>query len=168
MKYLLEAKIHKEITEYEGKIFFGMSGKQIICVMVSLVIVIPLFFLLQESLGIEITGYICILVALPIMAFGFFKYKGRSFTDIIKLMRNYYFTNQKKCCVNIVNTDYIIQNEVNNDKRKKSNKRARAECTECQYRYTAGDRKQLRKKRKAIRNDLTAFKKEFILQQKAK
>ena len=55
---MLEAKIHKEITEYEGKIFFGLSGKQIICILICFAVVIPIFFLLYQQIGVEITGYI--------------------------------------------------------------------------------------------------------------
>ena len=162
---MLEAKIHKEITEYEGKIFFGMSGKQIISIMVALAIVIPLFFLLQSHVGVEITGYICILSAAPPLAFGFFKYKGRSFTEIIKLVIGFYFTKQKKLCVNICNTDYIIKNEViKNNGKKHKQKYKKNECTELYTSTTT--RKQHKKRRAEIRNNLTAFKKELVLQQK--
>lgn len=168
---MLEAKIHKEITEYEGKIFFGMTGKQIICVLIAFAIVIPLFFLLYGSLGVELTGYICIAVAAPIMAIGFFKWKGTSFTDLVRLMFNFYFKNQKLRCVNITNVDYLeLEKEVKTDgkRRNRNNRKAnpRYEYIYTTFRYTAGNKKQLKAKQKELREYFAAYKKEFVLQPK--
>lgn len=156
VKLMLEAKIHKEITEYEGKIFFGMTGKQIICVLIAFAIVIPLFFLIYNSVGVEAAGYICIIVAAPIMAVGFFKWKGTGFTDLIKLMYNFYFKNKKLCCVNIINVDYIDRKENDNGKyNRKIN--PRYEYIETAVRYEYGSKKQLKEKRKQLRKYIATF-----------
>lgn len=163
---MLEAKIHKEITEYEGKIFFGMTGKQIICVLTACVINIPLFFLLYKSLGVEITGYICIIVAAPIIAIGFFKYKGVSFTTLVRRIFRFYIKNQKLHCVNIIATDYLSKGVQENEKRNKNSRKTDPgyEYIETKYRNVAGEKKQLQQKRKEIRDYFTAFKKESVLQ----
>lgn len=166
VKIMLEAKIHKEITEYEGKIFFGMTGKQIVCVLIAFAIVIPLFFLLYEKIGVEITGYICIAVALPIMAIGFFKYKGTSFTDLVKLLFNFYIKNSKLTCINIVATDYF-EKEVKTDgkrNRSRNDRKTNPRNEYTAYSYTVGTRKQLKEKRKEIREQLAAYKKKSVLQ----
>mgnify|MGYP000244300139 CR=1 FL=1 len=139
---MLEAKIHKEITEYEGKIFFGLSGKQIICILICFAVVIPIFFLLYQQIGVEITGYICLFTAAPIVAFGFFKYKGRSFGELLKLMINFYGKKQRRYCVNICNTDYYIKEDIDFERKRKNRKiKSGDECVESRLEYGSKNRR---------------------------
>lgn len=163
---MLEAKIHKEITEYEGKIFFGMTGKQIICVLIAAAIDIPMFFLLYKNLGVEVTGYLCIFIPLPILAIGFFKYRGMSIITLLKLAINFYFKGGKLSCVNNIATDYLEGVNDNADRRVRKNRKTH-KGTECEcFGYTAGNRRQLRRKHKEVRKYLATYKKEYVLQQK--
>ena len=150
---MLEAKIHKEITEFEGKIFFGMTGKQIICVLIACAVVIPIFFLLSGSIGVELTGYICIIIAAPIMAVGFLKIKGRTFTEIVKMYFNFYLKNAKLKYVSNCDVDYLKKEVNSNGKGKRNNRKVKPgdECTETRLRYVAGTKKQLKAKRKENR-----------------
>lgn len=164
---MLETKVHKEITEYDGKIMFGMTGRQIICVLIAIAIDIPLFFLLYKKIGIETTGYICFFVAIPVLAVGFLKYKGTPIPELVKLLINYYKNNSKLRCVNDIATDYIVKG-VNDsaDRRVRNNRKtARKLEYEC-FCYTAGNKTQLRAKRKENRKQLAAYKKQYVLQQK--
>lgn len=163
---MLEAKIHKEITEFEGKIFFGMTGKQIICVLIAFAIVIPLFFFLYGSLGVEITGYICIVVAAPIMAVGFFKYRGRTFTELLKIIIKFYFKNSKLKYISVCDLDYLEKDvTIKNGKRSRNNRKIVPgyECDGDTFR-SPRKRKEIRKKREEIRQYIAAHQKQYVLQ----
>ncbi|GHU82584.1 hypothetical protein AGMMS50284_4690 [Clostridia bacterium] len=160
---MLEAKIHKEITEFEGKLISGLTGKQVICVVISVGISCALFFSLYKKLGIENTGTICMLAPLPILAFGFFKFRGFSFKDLIKILFNYYSKPQRKIYTQDTISNYY--EEVEKIEHKRTNK---CECaTDTRYCFYAGGKKQLNSKRKSIRKHIAAYKKKYVFIKKA-
>lgn len=163
---MLEAKVHKEITEYKGKILFGLTLKQLGLVIAALAVDIPLFLLTYKNIGVEVAGYICMAVAIP---FGLLcvDIKGMSFTKYFKLMYNYMFKNGNLKCVNTVATDYLEKGVSANVKsRNRNNRKVNPRYEYQSFCYRANTPKQLRTKRKEIRKYLATYKKEYVLQQK--
>ena len=79
----MEIKINREVRNYKESIFFGMSFRQFICVIISCGLAVLAYFSFREKLGLEITSCICIASALPFILVGFIKYNGMNFEDVI-------------------------------------------------------------------------------------
>lgn len=83
---MIEIKIPKEITDYKEKFLFGLTVRQLVSAVVALAICVPLFILGKDYLGEDIVGWIIILVAIPVFAFGFFKYDGMPFEKFLAIL----------------------------------------------------------------------------------
>ena len=83
---MIEIKIPKEITDYKEKFLFGLTVRQLVSVVVALAICIPLFIFGKDYLGEDLVGWIIILVAIPIFAFGFFRYDGMPFEQFLAML----------------------------------------------------------------------------------
>ena len=83
---MIEIKIPKEITVYKEKFLFGLTIRQFVCVVAALAICVPLFIFGKDYLGEDIIGWAIILVAVPIFAFGFFKYDGMPFEKFLGML----------------------------------------------------------------------------------
>ena len=80
----MEIKINREVRNYKESIFFGMSLRQFICVLISCGLAVLVYFLFRSKLGLEVTSWICIAASLPFILIGFVKYNGMNFEDLIK------------------------------------------------------------------------------------
>ena len=83
---MIEIKIPKEITDYKEKFLFGLTIRQLVSAVVALAICIPLFIFGKDYLGEDLVGWIIILVAIPVFAFGFFRYDGMPFEKFLALI----------------------------------------------------------------------------------
>ena len=72
----MEVKINREIREYTESMFFGLSLRQFVFSMLSVIAAVTLYFLLKPVLGLETVSWVCILAAVPFGAMGFIKYNG--------------------------------------------------------------------------------------------
>lgn len=80
----MEIKINREVRNYKESIFFGMSLRQFICVLISCGLAVLVYFLFRSKLGLEVTSWLCIAAALPFILIGFVKYNGMNFEDLVK------------------------------------------------------------------------------------
>lgn len=73
--------ILKEITEYEEKIMFGLSGRKLICLGLAVVLSIGTYFLLTGVFGMSMNNasYIIMIEVIPLLALGFVKKDGMPF-----------------------------------------------------------------------------------------
>ncbi|MEG0778857.1 MAG: PrgI family protein, partial [Oscillospiraceae bacterium] len=72
----VEIKINREVRDYHETIFFGLSARQFFCSLCAVSAAVGLYFLLKDTLGKEVTGWVCMLGAVPLAAAGFFSYNG--------------------------------------------------------------------------------------------
>lgn len=72
----MEVKMNKEIRDYQESMFMGLNLRQCICSVLAILTAVGLYFGLQEKVGNEITGWLCVLGAAPFAACGFFQYHG--------------------------------------------------------------------------------------------
>ena len=75
----MEIKINKEIKDYHESMFFGLSARQFICSILAIGIAVGTYFGLRDIIGKEMVSWICVLLAAPFAAAGFFKYNGMTF-----------------------------------------------------------------------------------------
>lgn len=83
---MIEIKIQKEITDYKEKFLFGLTVRQLVSAVVALAICVPLFIFGKDYLGEDMVGWIIILVAIPVFAFGFFRYDGMPFEKFLAIL----------------------------------------------------------------------------------
>lgn len=83
---MIEIKMPKEITEYKEKFLFGLTVRQCVSAAAALAICVPLFIFGKDYLGEDMVGWLVILIAVPIFAFGFFKYEGMPFEQFLLLL----------------------------------------------------------------------------------
>ena len=75
----MEIKINKEIKDYHESMFFGLSARQFVCSILAIGIAIGTYFGLRDIIGRETVSWMCVLLAAPFAAAGFFKYNGMTF-----------------------------------------------------------------------------------------
>lgn len=83
---MIEIKVPKEITDYKEKFLFGLTVRQFVSAVAALAVCVPLFIFGKDLLGEDIVGWVIILLAAPIFAFGFFKYDGMYFENFLALV----------------------------------------------------------------------------------
>lgn len=83
---MIEIKVPKEIREYKEKILFGLTIRQLFSLIIALAVCIPLYIFGKDALGEDLIGWIVILVAAPIFAFGFAKPNGMNFEHFVVLL----------------------------------------------------------------------------------
>lgn len=84
MKSNFEIKINKEIRDYTESIFFGLSLRQSIFSMLACAIACILYFSFSNTLGMEITSWLCMLGAAPFAALGFIRLQGMYAEEILQ------------------------------------------------------------------------------------
>lgn len=65
---------------------FGLTVRQLVSAVAALAVCVPLFIFGKDYLGEDVVGWIVILVAVPIFAFGFFKYEGMPFEQFLMML----------------------------------------------------------------------------------
>ena len=78
----MEVKINKEIREYTESIFFGLTMRQCFFSVIAIIIAVAIYFFTIDTLGMELTSWLCILGAGPCAALGFVTYQGMNAEEI--------------------------------------------------------------------------------------
>ena len=78
----MEIKLNKEIREYTESIFFGLTMRQCFFSVLACIGAVIVYFNAIDTFGIEITSWLCILVAMPLAALGFVTYQGMNAEEI--------------------------------------------------------------------------------------
>ena len=89
-------KIPKEIKNYREKLFFGLTLRQCLCAGAALLICVPLYIFGNKILSQEAVSWVVILVAVPLMLVGFFRYNDMMFEQFAVEFMFHNFTPQKR------------------------------------------------------------------------
>ena len=71
-----EIELNKEVLDYKESIFFGLSLRQFICAGLAVMIAVIVWFMMREILAKEIRSWLCLSLACPFAAAGFFSFNG--------------------------------------------------------------------------------------------
>lgn len=93
---MIEIRIPKEIKNYREKLFFGLTLRQCICASVALIICVPLYIFGNRFLPQEAVSWIVIIVAVPLMLVGFFRYNDMMFEKFIFEFLSHNLRSQKR------------------------------------------------------------------------
>ena len=71
-----EIELNKEVLDYKESIFFGLSLRPFICASLAVMIAVIVWFMMREILAKEIRSWLCLILAYPFAAAGFFSFNG--------------------------------------------------------------------------------------------
>lgn len=71
-----EIELNKEVLDYKESIFFGLSLRQFVCAGLAVMIAVIVWFMMREILAKEIRSWLCLSLACPFAAAGFFSFNG--------------------------------------------------------------------------------------------
>jgi len=99
----IEVRIPKEITEYQEKILFGLSIRQLISFAIALTAGVATYLLTAKLWGDDLAGYIVIVEVMPIFAIGFIRINGFSFEKYLGLMiRHMFGYSRRRYCTQLL------------------------------------------------------------------
>lgn len=87
-------EINKDIDKYQETIALGLTAKQLLFSLASIVVGGGLVLLLYRYVGLTIAAYIAIPVVAPIALGGFYSYNEMSFYEVMK--KKFYFAFKNK------------------------------------------------------------------------
>ena len=119
----MEIKINREVRNYKESIFFGLSLRQFICVLISCGFALLSYFSFRNKLGLEITSWICISASLPFILVGFVKFNGMNFEDVVVAFIYSKLLVPNRLCFKSENVFLKLSEEYMNDEMRKELKR---------------------------------------------
>jgi hypothetical protein len=93
---MLEVKIPAEIRDYKGKLVLGLTVRQVVSVIGSLAVGVPLGVFGGEIIPADILLWVVIVAVAPIIAWGFATYKGMRFEEFVVVLSKFNFFPQKR------------------------------------------------------------------------
>lgn len=90
----LVIEINKDIQKYKESVALGLTAKQLIFSLVSVVVGGLIVLLTYKYVGLTTSAYIAIPVVAPIALSGFYSFNGMSFMEMIRLRMHFLFHNQ--------------------------------------------------------------------------
>ena len=73
---MIAVRIPEEIRKYKEKIAFGLTARQIISVILTALICVPLYWFGRPYIVEDVLSWMIILIALPVLSIGFLKFNG--------------------------------------------------------------------------------------------
>lgn len=153
----IETDIPIEIDEYQKKVIFGLTGRQLLCLVLAVALGIAVFFLGATVLGLpeDMAGWVLIGTVTPIFLIGFIRPGGEPFERYLsRKLRRAFWPN--RLCYAAEPAAFGPDNLKQGGKRKhESNPAARA--AENTIRFRAGGRE----RRKETKRRIKAAEKEY-------
>ena len=121
-------EINKDLEKYKESVALGLTAKQLIFSIASVVVGGGLILMLYPYLGLTVAAYISIPIVVPIAMGGFYSYQGMSFYEVMR--RRIYFMFQNKP-LTYVSTEsvaeieqYETEQQLNDKKTRKRGKKS--------------------------------------------
>lgn len=93
---MIRAEIPQDVTEYKEQFFFGLTIRQLVCVVLMLILAVLTFIFGSKFISTDILVYAIVLEVAPLAAVGFLKYNGMGFEKIAKVVAEYYVGVQRR------------------------------------------------------------------------
>jgi len=93
---MLEIRIPSEIRAYKSRIFAGLTLRQLVSIGGSLAVGVPLGVFGGKVIPADLLMWVIILCVAPIVAWGFAKFKGMKFEELVKVLFKFYVLPQKR------------------------------------------------------------------------
>lgn len=79
----MEIKVNKEVRDYTESIFLGLSLRQLFFSVIACIVAVIIYFLCKDTLGTEITSWLCVLGAAPFASLGFVTFQNMNAEQIL-------------------------------------------------------------------------------------
>lgn len=89
-------RIHKDLSQVKTKVFFNLTGRQLICFGSGILVGLPLFFILNKLLPSSAAAVIMICVMLPFFLFGLYEKNGQPLEKVLHYYIQSRFIRPKK------------------------------------------------------------------------
>ena len=73
---MIAVRIPEEIRKYKEKIILGLNARQLISVLLTAFICVPLYYFGRDYISDDILAWVIILIAVPLVSVGFFRFNG--------------------------------------------------------------------------------------------
>lgn len=93
---MIKADVPQDVTEYKEQFFLGMTGRQLVCVVLMLILAVATFLFGRNFVTSDILVYLIILEVAPLAAVGFLKYNGMGIEKIAVKVIDFYFGCQRR------------------------------------------------------------------------
>lgn len=87
-------EVNKNIDNYKESVVLGLTGRQLIFSIISLIVGGGIVLLTYPYVGLTTSAYIAIPVVAPIALTGFYSYNGMTFVEMMKLKLHFAFGNR--------------------------------------------------------------------------
>jgi hypothetical protein len=87
-------EINKDIEKIKENVFFGLTAKQSISALLSLIVGSAVVLLLQNYIGLVASAYVAVPAVAPIALGGFYSYNGMSFFELWRRRIRFMFFNR--------------------------------------------------------------------------
>lgn len=116
----MQIKVNKEIRDYTESIVLGLSAREYIFSALSCAIAVGLYFLCINTLGSELTTWICMIGAIPFAALGFITFQHMNAEQIVITAWRSFLLSKKHLIDQPFNLYKEIFKEYFNDKKKEA------------------------------------------------
>lgn len=93
---MIKADIPQDVTEYKEQFFLGMTGRQIVCVALMIILAVGTFLIGSSFMTTDVLIYLIVFEVAPLAAIGFLKYNGMGFEKLIVQVIYFYIGNQRR------------------------------------------------------------------------
>lgn len=159
---MIKADVPQDVTEYKEQFFFGMTGRQLVCIVLMIALAVGTFLIGKNFITTDILIYLIVLEVAPLAAVGFLKYNGMGFEKIILKVCDFYFGNQRRKIsylpeeTEILDTVRVIRLSIEEKERAAELK----ELKRCRKAERKEEKKQAKAERKEKKKQAKAEKKE--------
>lgn len=87
-------EINKDIQKYKESVVMGLTAKQLIFSVASVLVGGVIVLFLYKHVGLTVSAYIAIPVVAPIALSGFYSFNGMSFMEMVRLKLHFLMNNQ--------------------------------------------------------------------------
>lgn len=116
----MEIKINKEIRNYTESIVLGLTLRQCFFSILACIVAVIVYFIFIDVLGLEVTSWLCIVVAIPFAALGFVSYQGMNFERILINVWRSFLMSHRQLIFKPYNLYYEILKDYIENQRKES------------------------------------------------
>lgn len=122
---MIAVRVPEEIKKYKEKIMFGLNARQLIATLLALFVCVPLYYYGKKYITDDILSWLIILIAVPLVAIGFFRFNGMPMEKFVVALLKYelFFPTKRKYKVENAFRDW--QNEAIKEDSPKTRKERR-------------------------------------------
>ena len=159
-------EINKNIDNYKESVVLGLSARQLVYSVLSVVVGGGIVLLLYRHVGLTVSTYIAIPVVAPIAMTGFYSYHGMTFVEMMKLKLHFAFANRALTYVSTEGEQAVqklLQEETQGQQKKKNKADSRKGMGKTETDREGFDKDGFDKARKKMFRMLTAMVLFFVL-----